>query len=269
VTITMTSGSAPPAAPAHPGSGALRTALRITALELRLLLREPTVVVGLVAFPAVTVLILAGVFGSAPDPEFGGVRPNEHYVVGYMGVVLAQMGLVTLPAHIASHRELGVLRRYRASGVGAGTLVASEAAVGAVLGIGGALVVLVVGGAIYGVPAPDDPLMVIGWLLAGLACFVAIGLALGSLMPSSRAANAFGNLVFIPMFLLGGGGPPRDVMTGPMQSISDALPLSHVIGGLRMSWLGATDDPQALWWPAVVAVVAVALAVRSARRRVA
>jgi hypothetical protein len=71
------------------------------------------------------------------------------------------------------------------------------------------------------------------------------------------------------MFLLGGGGPPRDVMTGPMQSISDALPLSHVIGGLRMSWLGATDDPQALWWPAAVAVVAVALAVRSARRRVA
>jgi hypothetical protein len=54
-----------------------------------------------------------------------------------------------------------------------------------------------------------------------------------------------------------------------MQSISDALPLSHVIGGLRMSWLGATDDPQALWWPAAVAVVAVALAVRSARRRVA
>ena len=41
-----------------------------------------------------------------------------------------------------------------------------------------------------------------------------------------------------------------------------------MIGGLRMSWLGATDDPQALWWPAAVAVVAVAL-VRSARRRVA
>jgi ABC-2 type transport system permease protein len=88
-------------------------------------------------------------------------------------------------------------------------------------------------------------------------------------LPSSRAANAFGNLVFIPMFLLGGGGPPRDVMTGPMQTISDVLPLSHVIGGLRMSWLGATDDPQALWWPVVVATMAVLLAVRVSRRRVA
>jgi ABC-2 type transport system permease protein len=267
VTITMTT-----AAGDHRtgrGHGGLRTAARLTALDLRLLIREPGVIVGLLAFPAVTVLILAGVFGSVPDPEFAGVRPNEHYVIGYMGVVIAQMGLVTLPAHIATHRELGVLRRYRASGVGAGAMVASQAAVGAILGAVGALVVLVVGGAIYGVPAPDDPLMVVGWLAAGLVCFVAIGLALGTLMPSSRAANAFGNLVFIPMFLLGGGGPPREVMTGPMQTISDVLPLSHVIGGLRMSWLGATDDPQALWWPVLVATMAVLLAVRVARRRVA
>src|SRR3712207_8446043 len=38
--------------------------------------------------------------------------------------------------------------------------------------------------------------------------------------------------------------PPREVMTGPMQAVSDVLPLSHVIGGLRLSWLGATDDPR-------------------------
>ena len=62
-------------------------------------------------------LVLAGVFGSTPDPEFGGVVPSEHYVVGYVGVVLAALGLVTLPATLAERRERGVLRRYRASGV--------------------------------------------------------------------------------------------------------------------------------------------------------
>jgi ABC-type polysaccharide/polyol phosphate export permease len=69
------------------------------------------------------------------------------------------------------------------------------------------------------------------------------------------------------MFLLGGGGPPRAVMTSAMQSISDALPLSHVIGGLRQSWLGTTDDPHSLWWPLLVAGVATLIAVRIARRR--
>ena len=269
ITTTAT-GAAPGGAASGAGPsrslGAVTAALRITAVELRLFLREPAVLVGLVAFPAVTVLVLAGVFGSVPDPDFAGVSPSEHYVVGYIGVVLAHMGVVALPVHIASRRELGVVRRYRASGVGATSLLASHAAVGTVLGGGAAAVVLLVGGAVYGLPAPVDPVAVVAWTAAGVCCFVALGIALGTVMPSSRAANAIGNLLFVPMFLLGGGGPPRAVMTGPMQTVSDLLPLSHVIGGLRESWLGTTDDPRALWWTALVTAAAVVLAVRSARR---
>jgi ABC-2 type transport system permease protein len=245
----------------------LRTVALLTRTELRLLRREPGVLVGLIGFPAVTVLVLAGVFGSSPDPDFGGVSPSEHYVVGYIGVVLASMGLVTLPAMLAEHRERGVLRRYRASGVEAGTLVAWHIALGAILGTIASAIVLAVGAAVYGVPMPADPVATIAWFVAGLACFIAIGGALGVLMPSSRAATAFGNLLFVPMFLLGGGGPPREVMTGPMQTISDVMPLSHLVGGLRLSWLGATDDPHQMWWPVLVAVLATAFAVRAARHR--
>ena len=249
--------------------GLLRTILRLTAVELRLLMREPGVLVSLIAFPAVTVLVLAGVFGSDPDPDFGGVIPSEHYVVGYVGVVLASLGLVTLPAHLASHRELGVLRRYRAAGLDARAVIGSHIALGAVLGTVASVVVLSIGGIAYGVPMPDDPLRVGAWFVAGLLCFIAIGGALGAVMPSARAATAFGNLLFVPMFLLGGGGPPREVMTGAMQTVSDVMPLSHIVGGLRQSWLGATDDPQALWWPVLVAVIAVFVAVRTMRRNVA
>ena len=261
----MTAITTHPALDAARPARTLRTVALLTRNELRLLRREPGVLVGLIAFPAVTVLILAGVFGSTPDPEFGGVVPSEHYIVGYVGVVLASMGLVTLPATLAEHRERGVLRRYRASGVGPGALVASHIVLGAVLGTAASALVLAVGAAIYGVPAPENPAATIAWFVAGLACFIAIGGALGMLMPSSRAATALGNLVFVPMFLLGGGGPPREVMTGPMQTLSDLLPLSHLVGGLRLSWLGATDDPHMLLWPVIVAVVAVAFAVRAAR----
>lgn len=265
---TVTTPLPADAAPAPAGlRRGLRTAARIAAVELRLLLREPVVAVGLVAFPAVTMLILAGVFGSIPDPDFGGVAPSRYYVVGYIGVVLAHMGLVVLPAHVASSRELGVVRRFRASGVSAGSLLASHAVVGALLGVAASGIVLLAGAAVYDVAAPVDALAAAAWVAAGVVCFVALGIALGTLLPSSRAATAVGNLLFVPMFLLGGGGPPREVMTGPMQALSDVLPLTHVIGGLRESWLGATDDPQALWWTALVTAVAVGLAVRSARRR--
>ncbi len=249
------------------GAGRVRSTLRLTAVELRLLFREPMVAVGLIGFPLATVLVLAGVFGQAPDPEFGGVAPSDHYLAGYIGVVLAAMGLITLPVHMASHRQLGVLRRFRSSGLSAGVLVATEILLGVVLGTVGVVVVLAAGTAVYGLRTPVDPLGVAGWYLAGLACFIAIGVALGSLLPSGRSANALGNLFFVPMLLLGGGGPPRDVMTSAMHSLSDVLPLSHVVGGLRHAWLGTTDDPHVLWWPLLVAAVAVGTALLAARRR--
>jgi ABC-2 type transport system permease protein len=263
----MTTTIAPPSADSDTTGGLPRTIARLTAIELRLLLREPGVLVGLIAFPAVTVLILAGVFGSEPDVDFGGVIPSEHYVVGYIGVVLASLGLVTLPTHLASHREHGVLRRYRAAGLDARAVVGSHIALGAVLGICASAIVLLAGGLVYGVPRPDDPPVAVAWFFVGLTCFIAVGGAVGAVMPSSRAAAAFGNLLFVPMFLLGGGGPPPEVMTGPMRTISSALPLSHVIGGLRLSWLGITDDPHAAWWPLLVAALAVVVAVWTLRRR--
>jgi ABC-2 type transport system permease protein len=248
-------------------AGLVRTTQRLVVTELRLLVREPMVAFSLIGFPLITVLVLAGVFGDAPDPEFGGAAPSDHYLAGYIGVVLASLGLVTIPVHIATQRELGVIRRFRASGLSAGVLVARELVLGVVLGTVAAAVVLLAGAAVYGLRMPDDPLAVAGWFLAGLACFLAIGVALGSLMPTGRSAAALGNLVFIPMFLLGGGGPPRAVMTSTMRSLSDALPLSHVIGGLRQAWLGTTDDPHTLWWPALVAATCVGFAVWNGRRR--
>jgi ABC-2 type transport system permease protein len=247
----------------------IRTALRLTAMEVRLLLREPMVTVGLLGFPLVTMLVIAGVFGQVPDPEFGGVAPDDHYIAGYIGVVLGALGIVTLPVFVATARELGVTRRFRASGVSAGVLVATRVLLGIVIGTAAVAVVLGVGSTVYGMQSPDDLAGVVAWFIAGLLCFIAIGLALGSLMPTSRSANAVGNLLFVPMFLLGGGGPPRDVMSGAMLKISDALPLTHVVGGLRESWLGQTDDPHVLWWPLLIAAVAVLFAVRAARRRVA
>ncbi len=264
--MTATTVDAP--APSAPAEHPTRTALRLAVIELRLLAREPMVAIGLLGFPLVTMLVIAGVFGQVPDPEFGGVAPDDHYIAGYIGVVLGGLGVITLPVFVATARELGVTRRFRASGVGGAALVAARVVVGIVLGTVVVAVVLLAGASAYGMSAPADPVAVLGWFVAGLLCFVALGLAVGSLAPSGRSANAIGNLCFVPMLLLGGGGPPRQVMSGPMLALSDALPLTHVVGGLRQSWLGQTDDPHLLWYPTAVAVVAVVVSVAVARRRV-
>lgn len=245
-----------------------RAVSRLTRLELRLMVREPIVVIGLLGLPLIAMVVIGGVFGQTPDPEFGGVAPDDYYVASYLGVVVASLGLVTLPAHIATNRELGVTRRYRASGLSTGTIVATQLSLGLVLGLVSSAVVVAAGHAVYDLQPPDDLGAAAAWFVLGLVCHIAIGGALGLMVTTGRAANALGNALFLPTLLLGGGGPPRDVMSDAMRAVSDVLPLSHVTAGLRRDWLGSTDGTVIAWWPLLVAGASVALALGLARRRV-
>ena len=56
------------------------------------------------------------------------------------------------------------------------------------------------------------------------AKLAATGVAVGLAVPTARAAQAIGMLAFFPLYLLGGGGPPKGAMTGAMHSISNLLP---------------------------------------------
>jgi ABC-2 type transport system permease protein len=265
---TMTRPDAPPAPPtANRHEPQWRAVPRLTLLELRLMLREPMVIIGLLGLPLIAMIVIGGVFGQTPDPEFGGVPPDDYYVASYLGVVVASLGLVTLPAHIATSRELGVTRRYRASGLSAGTIVATQLSLGLVLGLTASAVVVATGHAVYDLQAPDQLGAVLAWFALGLVCHIAIGGALGLMVKTGRAANALGSALFLPALLLGGGGPPRDVMSDAMRSVADLLPLSHITAGMRRDWLGTTDGNVVVWWPLLVAVSSVAVALWLTRRR--
>jgi hypothetical protein len=51
----------------------MKTLAKLTWIEVKLFAREPIAVVFAFAFPLVVLLVLAGVFGSEPNPDFGGV----------------------------------------------------------------------------------------------------------------------------------------------------------------------------------------------------
>ena len=89
---------------------------RLVQAELKLMMRDPLVLTFVVAFPIVTMLIIGGAFGTQPDQAFDFVNPAHWYVASYLTVVIAAMGLVMLPVHLASYRERGVLRRFAAAG---------------------------------------------------------------------------------------------------------------------------------------------------------
>jgi ABC-2 type transport system permease protein len=214
----------------------MRALLRLAVTELKLFVREPMVLTFVFAFPVLTVLILGGVFDE-DDPNFEGALPSDYYVAAYIGVVIAAIGLVMLPVHLASYRERGVLRRFDVSRYPRWALPTAWIIVAMVITIVAVAVLLVTGHLVYGLPEPDNLLgVVIGTLLGALA-FISIGIALGMALPSARSAQGLGMLLFFPFFLLGGAGPPPDAMGDPMSSIANVVPLTHVVRSIQEPWL--------------------------------
>ena len=235
---------------------------RLVRTELKLMLREPLTLIFVFVFPVVTMLIIGGSFGTKPSGAFDGVNPSHWYVASYLTVVIAATGLIMVPVHLASYRERGVLRRFSAAGFSRWSFAVAEAVTGLVAIAGGAAVLLAVAAPTYGLPPLRDPVAVVTGFSLGAVAFVAIGVLLGTVLPSARSAQAVGLVLFFPSFLLGAGGPPPKVMGSALRSIAGYLPLTRVSNAVRDPWLGIGPATASLVAVAAVAIVATMLAVR-------
>ncbi len=236
---------------------------KMTWVELKLFLREPLSVVLTLVLPFFFLIILNGVFGNEPevDPEedvWLGVGPADYYVPAYIGLVMASVGVLSLPVRLASYRELGVLKRFRASGMPLWTVLTAQVLITFGIASVGALSITFASAAIYGTQFPGSlPLVVIGFVLCALS-FAAFGVLLGSVLPTARSAQGAGIMLFFVMFLLGGVGPPRDALSSGMRAVGDVLPLTYVVQVLQEGWLRASWDPAASLVVLAVLVVSAA-----------
>jgi ABC-2 type transport system permease protein len=242
----------------------LATMSRLLRAELRLMIRDPLVLTFVFVFPVVTMLIIGGSFGTKPDPAFDGVNPAHWYVASYFTVVIAATGLIMLPVHLASYRERGVLRRFAAAGFPKWSFALAQLAVGLTAIAVGSAILLAVAAPVYGVPALHHPWLVVIAVILGAVAFVSIGVLLGTVLPSARAAQAVGLILFFPSFLLGSGGPPPQVMGAALRGVARFLPLTLVTNAIRLPWLGLGTAIGSLAAVAALAVVAMLLAAQRA-----
>jgi ABC-2 type transport system permease protein len=235
----------------------MRSLLRLAATEMKLFMREPMVLTFVFAFPVLTVLVLGGVFDD-DDPNFEGALPSDYYLAAYIGVVIAAIGLIMLPVHLASYRERGVLRRFDVSHYPRWALPAAWILVAMVITVVAVAILLVTGDLVYGLPNPDNlPGVAVGALLGAFA-FISIGITLGMALPTARSAQGLGMLLFFPFFLLGGAGPPPDAMGDPMSSIANVVPLTHVVRSIQDPWLDLGSGTSHLIVLAALALLATA-----------
>ena len=241
----------------------MRIVFELAKLELKLFFREPITVIFTFGLPLIFLPVMGSVFGNAPNPNiYRGVGAMNFYTPAYISLVLASIGLIQLPVHLSAYKERGVLRRFRASSISGSAIFGSQTMVSLVVSLVGAAGVMAIGFLFFSVQAPHDWVGVILMFLLGLLCFVAIGVLLGALLPNARATQGAGLILYVVMMLLGGSGPPRELLSKPLQITGDITPLRHVVTMIQDPWLGLGYNLDEMLIVAGFTVAATVLSIR-------
>ena len=223
--------------------------------------REAAVFVFL--FPPLLFVLLASVFGDGTEDG----RPISSYLVaGLLGYAVANTALGGLAIVLVLRRESGILKRLRATPLGAATYLAAVLLSNLVVLALQAVAVSALGILLFEAELPAAPLSFLLSLLLGAVAFAGLGLAVTALIRSGEAIAAVVNIIVLPMSFLSGSFGPADDLPAVLQALSDVLPLTYLIELVLATYV---DGESILEHGRAVAIVAVwgAAGYAVARRR--
>jgi ABC-2 type transport system permease protein len=185
--------------------------------------RESAVFVFL--FPVLLFLLLSAVYSG----EFEG-RPLTDYLVPSLityGVANTTFG--GLAIILVLRREVGVLKRIRATPLPAATFLGATLCSTLLVFALQTAAIMLLGRLLYDWRLPEQwPSLLLAFALGAL-CFAGMGFGAAALIRSGEGASAVVNVLVLPMtFLAGGFGPTRDYPRF-LQTIADLLPLTYLV----------------------------------------
>jgi ABC-2 type transport system permease protein len=236
----------------------MRALALLTWTELKLFLREPVGAFFTLVFPLILLFLFGTIFGNDPSAQLGGRGSIDVAVPGYIALIVGTVGLLGLPAILATYRDQGILRRYRATPLRPQTLLAAHVLVNLLMASLGVALLVAAGRLVFNLRLPEAaPAVALGFLIACLS-FFALGFLIAGLLPTARVTQPVTMALFFPMMFLSGAAMPRQLFPETLARVSEALPLTQVVILVDTLWTRGT-------WPLVsVAILAGILVVSTA-----
>ena len=196
-------------------------------------------------------LLFLGFFGAILH---GNQRELDRLVPGIAGMAVMSTTFTALAYNIVFLRERGVLKRIRGTPLPTGAYlggVVANAVTNAALQIA---IITVAGKLFFGIDWPRDWGELAVFVVAGVVCFAALGVAFAHVIPNFESTAAYTNAVFLPIIFI--SGVFYDVRNVPtfLRDIAEALPLKHLIDGLSGAMVSGSGHGENLSALAVIAL---------------
>ena len=233
--------------------------------ELRLFLRDKTVLFFSLLFPVITVVFF-GYLNKGGQIE--GVSYASFLIAGGIGMVVSSAAFQNLSTALARQRDMGILKRLGGTPLPAWTLVGAKVSVAGVVILAQAAIMVAVNVLLFKAELGGSPVWTLVVLILGIVTFSSMGVALAGLCRNADVASAAGVAVALPMQFLCGTLFPLEGMPPALRHLAQVLPLTYFVNALRGAMLGGSEPVgYAKDWLILVGCLAVAsvLAVKTFR----
>lgn len=158
-------------------------------------------------------------------------------IPGIAAMAIMQTGLFTVVFTLVRFKSQGVLRRLKATPIGAAHFLAGQLTTKAIVVVLQTYVLVIVGAIVLSVSVGNGRIgawfdLTILALLGG-ALFIAIGLAVSGWAKNEETAAPVANIISMPMMFLSGVFFPLSVMPDWLTQWSQYLPLTYLADGMR------------------------------------
>ncbi|MCP2322605.1 ABC-2 type transport system permease protein [Hamadaea flava] len=171
---------------------------------------------------------------SAEPVEDKSMKAIQYMTPGLLGWAIASGATFGAALTLVSWRQKKILRRLRLSPVSVASIVTAR--VGVSIGIALLQSAIFIGVAllpVFGLQLSSYWWAFIPIMIAGTLAFLSIGLLAGAVSKTPESASAIANLVVLPMAFLSGSFFPLDSAPGWLKTVSNLLPLKHLVTSMQ------------------------------------
>jgi ABC-2 type transport system permease protein len=157
----------------------------------------------------------------------------DYTFAGLLGFSIIGMGIFGPVNVFPELKKQGILRRLHTTPLRVWQYFMATMFSQAITGVVAIAIQFVVAIKVFGLKVNGDYLEILLFIILSIFMILGIGLALGGWAKNERQAAPLSNIIVFPMLFLSGTFFPRFEMPVWLQHVSDYLPLTPVIDGLR------------------------------------
>ena len=162
------------------------------------------------------------------------LSPFDYTFAGLLGFAIIGMGIFGPVNVFPELKKQGVLRRLSTTPLRVWQYFLATMIGQAIIGLLSLAVMFAVAVTVFDLKVVGNWLELTLFLIFGIIAILGIGLALGGWAKNERQAAPLSNIVVFPMMFLSGTFFPRFLMPEWLQAVSNFLPLTPVIDGIRL-----------------------------------